>query len=152
MSSIGLCAGTMESVRNLIINNSAYIPDIKKMVYSIPHIYSWKAWMNDFSKEELEEIVSKFQDTSGPLNMEGVFSLVKKIQSMIDNCRENEPMSSLGRLARTNEKLLFILGVTLPLVMKAKSETPQEEKMRNWILESIEAVVYRNEALPKMPE
>lgn len=46
--------------------------------------------MNDFTKEELEEIVSKFQDAPGSLNMDQVWGLVLKIQSMIDNYCEQD--------------------------------------------------------------
>lgn len=60
-------------------------------------------------------------------------------------------MSTLEELTKVNQQLLFILGATLPLVMRAKSQTPQEEKVRNWLLEAIEAVVYKNEDMPRMP-
>lgn len=59
---------------------------------------------------------------------------------------------ALDETGKINQRLLFILGATLPIVMKYNSQTPQEERHRNWILESIEAVVYRNEELPRMPE
>ena len=59
---------------------------------------------------------------------------------------------ALDDQARVNQRLLFILGATLPIVMRAKSNNPQEERARTWILEAIEAVVYRNEELPRMSE
>lgn len=60
-------------------------------------------------------------------------------------------MSTLEELTKVNQQLLFILGATLPLVMRANSQTPQEEKVRNWLLEAIEAVVYKNEDMPRTP-
>jgi hypothetical protein len=46
--------------------------------------------MNDFTKEELTEIIAKFQDAPGPLSMDQVFALIKKLQSMIDNYCEHD--------------------------------------------------------------
>lgn len=58
---------------------------------------------------------------------------------------------TIEELNKVNQQLLFVLGASLPLIMRAKATTPQEEKMRNWILEAIECVVYKNEILPPIP-
>jgi len=46
--------------------------------------------MSNFTKQELEEILGRFQDNHGRLSIEQVFNLVIKIKSMIDSCCDHE--------------------------------------------------------------
>lgn len=50
-----------------------------------------------------------------------------------------------------NQRLLFILGVCLPIIIDHKSETSRQEQLKNWILKAVESVVYKNEGLPEFP-
>lgn len=58
---------------------------------------------------------------------------------------------NIEELNKINQQLLLILGATLPLIMRTKSETAQEQRARTWILEAIEAVAYKNENIPEIP-
>lgn len=59
---------------------------------------------------------------------------------------------TIEELIKVKSQLLFILGVTLPMLMQHKCQTSKEQEIYDWIMESIAAVVYRNEELPGFPK
>ncbi len=50
--------------------------------------------MNDFTKEELQELLSKLQGTLGPLSMDDLPRLAMKIKYMVDNYCEHPASKS----------------------------------------------------------
>ena len=58
----------------------------------------------------------------------------------------------MNNIEETNQRLLFILGASLPLIIGYKSNSSHEEPLKKWVLDAIEAVVYKNEPLPEMPK
>lgn len=61
-------------------------------------------------------------------------------------------MTELERLIKINERLLFILGASLPLVMDWNNESPRQQKLRHWVLTAIDRVVYEESDLPELPK
>jgi len=58
---------------------------------------------------------------------------------------------TIEELYDVNHRLLFILGASLPLLMKAVPESSREQQMKNWIIKAVENVVYNKEPLPELP-
>lgn len=58
-------------------------------------------------------------------------------------------MSESKSLHETIERLLFILGVTLPVIMETDWRA---DARKRWIVKAIENVVYKNEPLPPMDD
>lgn len=56
----------------------------------------------------------------------------------------------MNEIEQINHRLLFILGASLPLIMGHKSTSSHEERLKNWVIEAIEKVVYKNEELPEL--
>lgn len=54
---------------------------------------------------------------------------------------------TIEELTKFNRELLFILGATLPIVVKYKPETPDDEKLRSWLIEAVDSVLYVQENL-----
>lgn len=61
--------------------------------------------------------------------------------------------NSYDDLIATNQKIFFILGVAMSMVMDHCRKLPESEKDHYyWLIQAIESVVYKGDELPPFPE
>lgn len=59
----------------------------------------------------------------------------------------------IERIININTRLLLIMGYTISTLLEIKDYIPKEkEKKINWIIHSVENIVYFDEPLPPIPE
>jgi hypothetical protein len=50
------------------------------------------------------------------------------------------------------EELLYIMGVATHFIIEFECKTDKQRKLKDWVIEAMSCIVYKDEALPPLPE